>query len=223
MKTFPSDRRLAQAFAVLLTVEGGFIIANVWRLPPMWRLGEEGGVPTYLHTGVLLTIAALFWLMFRRYGASGTARAWTWALGALGFVYLAMDEAIEIHERTSRVVFERMGLQEDIAHYRLTPAVWELLFGPLFAVIGVVILAALYQERHRTPAALKLGLVAIGIWGLALVTEFVELTYFIDDRYKFGAAIWVEETSEMMGSTVFLAATLLAARGYLATGGRPGP
>ena len=52
----------------------------------------------------------------------------------------------------------------------------------------------------------------MAIWALALVTEFVEMTFLIEHRFWFGAAIWLEESSELVGSTVFLVAAVVIAR-----------
>ena len=111
---------------------------------------------------------------------------------SVGFIYLSMDEAIELHERGLRLVFERLGIYDRILHYELTPALWEVVFAPIFAKIGLLILTLLFQERWRAAPAFLLGFVALAIWALALVTEFVETTYFIEHHFWFGAAIGLE-------------------------------
>ena len=202
---------LVWGIGLLLAVEAVLIVANVWRMPGLWRLGHEGSFPTFLHTGVLFAAAAVYWAVHRAGRRSGTVRRpFFWLAGGVGLVYLGLDEALQFHERGSRLVFEAIGIQDRIARYELTPALWEALFAPLFAAIAVFVLGALVQERRRAPLALRLGLVAFGIWALALATEFVETTYFIDEEFWFGAAIWLEETSEMVGSTVLLIAALVA-------------
>ena len=108
-----------------------------------------------------------------------------WFFGGLGFLYLSMDEALELHERGSRLVFEYLGIQDRIAHYQLTPALWEAVFAPVFVAIGLLILWVLFQERHRLPVAFRLGLAALGFWALALITEFFEMTYFIHSGFWF--------------------------------------
>jgi hypothetical protein len=202
---------------LLLGVEAALIVANVWRMPGALRLGHEGGFPTFLHTGVLFTVAAVYWTVYaagrraRRRGDTGLRRPSLWFLGGFGFVYLGLDELLQFHERGSARVFEALGIDDRIARYELTPALWEVIFGPLFALIGVIVLGAIFLERRRVRSALPIALAAMAIWALALAIEFVETTYFIDEEFWFGAAIWLEETSELVGSTVFLIASLVAA------------
>ncbi len=211
------DRLLVRAFTVLFTLVAVLIVANIFPVPPFWNLGQEGSLPTFVHSAILATVALLFWSVSIR-GWRDPARARikylpVWLLAGVGFLYLSMSEAIELHERGSRLVFEYFGIQESIDHYRVTPALWEAVFAPVFIAIGGLILVVLFQGRHRIPAAFWLGLTAIGFWALALITEFFEMTYFVHmGRYWFGAAIWVEESSELLGSSLFLLAVALIAR-----------
>ena len=208
---------LVWGIGLLLVLEAGLIVANVWRIPDLWRLGEEGSLPTYLHTGVLFGGALVFWSVFaasrraRVEGLPAPRRLGLWLFGGVGLAYLGLDEAFQLHERSSRFVFEAIGIQDRIAHYEVTPALWEALFAPVFAVIGLLIMGAMFQERRRAPLAFLLGIAAMGIWGTALLTEFVEMTYFIEEEFWFGAAIWLEESTELLGSTTFLIASLVMA------------
>jgi hypothetical protein len=137
-----------------------------------------------------------------------------WFFAGLGLLYLAIDEALELHERISDWVFEFLGIPSRIVHYELTPALWEVAMAPLFVGIGLMILLILYWEKNRSQAAFKLGLIAIGLWASALLVEFLEMTYFIHMEPRgsftwFGAAIWLEETCEILASTVFLLASIM--------------
>ena len=220
------DRILLWGFAALFSVEAALIVANIFPIPLLWRLGDEGSLPTFLHSAILATVAFIFWSMFA-VGLWDRAQTTVkylpvWFFGGLGFLYLSMDEALELHERGSRLVFEYLGIQDRIAHSQLTPALWEAVFAPVFVAIGLLILWVLFQERHRLPVAFRLGLAALGFWALALITEFFEMTYFIHSGFWFGAAIWVEETSEIIASTLFLVASALIIRRILSRGRKEG-
>jgi len=228
------DKVLLWGFASLFSVEAALAVAYaVYPIPSVWVLGDEGSVPTFLHSAILATIALIFWGIFAvglwdRDRAQVTIKYLpVWFAGGLAFLYLSMDEAMEFHERVSRRVFEYLGIQDRIAHYELTPALWEVVLAPVFVIVGLLILWVLFQERHRIPVAFRLGLAAIGIWALALVTEFFEMTYFIHMGSVgpfnwYGVAIWVEETSEILASTIFLVASALIIRRYFGWGGKEG-
>ena len=50
---------LFRAFTVLFAVEAVLIVVNIARMPGVLRLGHEGGFPTFLHSGVLMAVAAV--------------------------------------------------------------------------------------------------------------------------------------------------------------------
>ena len=216
-----SDWLLLWVFALLFSVEGVLIIVGIFPVPAVWSLGSEGSYPTYLHSAVLLFIALVAWFIFAQgYRSSGGAAAAKSGLPVLfflglGFLYLSMDEALELHERVFWWASGHLGIQEDIAHYRITPALWEAFFAPVFAAIGILILVTLFQHRYQLPWAFRLGLAALGLWALALFQEFIQLTFLVGKGLWFGAAVWIEESSEILASTLFLVAITLILRWYL--------
>ena len=209
---------LFRAFAALFALEAVLIAVNIPPVPPALQIGQEGEFPTFLHSGVLAASAAVLFAVAargwraRRQGRGGIERLPLWAALGVAFAYMSMDEALELHERASRAVFQRLGIYDRMLHYEITPALWEALFAPLFVVIALLVLALVFQERRRAAPAFPLGLATLAIWALALVTEFVEMTFLIEHRFWFGAAIWLEESSELVGSTVFLVAAVVIAR-----------
>ena len=128
-------------------------------------------LPTYFHSAILSAIALTFWVVFGlgpRWRRSG--RLWTWAtapwlMGGFGFLYLAVDEGIRVHERVAFHTFKAMGLWERMTHYEVSPAWWEALFAPLFGAIGVVVLVVLFRHRRQMKATFALGLLAMALWG----------------------------------------------------------
>jgi hypothetical protein len=214
------DRVVFWSFAILFSAESILITAYNFIIPSIWTLGDEGSIPTFLHSAVLAGTAAVMRLILSvRLSADHTedvhvASRAVWFLVGLGFLYLAMDEALELHERISHWAFEFLGISSRIAHYELTPALWEAVMAPLFVAIGLMILLILYWEKNRSQAAFTLGLIAIGLWASALLVEYLEMTYFIHMKPRgsftwFGAAIWLEETCEILASTMFLLASVL--------------
>ena len=89
---------------------------------------------------MLFAAAARGWRA-RRQGRGGIERLPLWAALGVAFAYMSMDEALELHERASRAVFQRLGIYDRMLHYEITPALWEALFAPLFVAIALLILA----------------------------------------------------------------------------------
>lgn len=215
------DRLLLWAFGLLFSVEAVLIIVGIFPVPVVWSLGSEGSYPTYLHSAVLSSSGLIFFTIFALgYRSRGRAlgalnKLPVWFFLGIAFFYLSMDEALEIHERVFWWISGHLGIQEDLAHYRITPALWEAFFAPLFAVIAILILVMLFKHRRVLPWAFRLGLTAMGLWSLALFEEFLQLTFFVGRGLWFGSAVWIEESSELLGSTIFLVAAVLIIRWHL--------
>ena len=138
---------LFRAFAALFALEAVLIVVNIPPVPPALQIGQEGEFPTFLHSGVLAASAAVLFAAAargwraRRRGRGGIERLPLWAALGVAFAYMSMDEALELHERASRAVFQRLGVYDRMLHYEITPALWEALFAPLFVAIALLVLA----------------------------------------------------------------------------------
>lgn len=183
-----------------------------------WSLAQEGNIPTFFHSAVLIAVGVVSWIVFgyavrspNRYSIT-LKRAYLWLIGGLLFVYLAMDEAFEIHESVFASVFKWLGLWEKVIFYELSPALWEVLFAPLFITIGVIIIVLMAPLRFNAAASACLSVGALTLWGLALIAEFVQLVYLRDTLYWFSMAVYLEESFEMVASTIFLLAITLIVR-----------
>ena len=96
------DKVLVWGFAALFSVEAVLVVAYaVYPIPSIWTLGDEGSVPTFLHSAILATIALIRWsisavsLWDRNQGQVAIKHLLAWFVGGLGFLYLSMDEAME--------------------------------------------------------------------------------------------------------------------------------
>ena len=194
------------------------VVLNIFYPLPAWNMERERNIATYFHSAILLATAVTFWAVFasgarwRRSARAPVPQAPLWLLGGFAFLYLSLDEATEIHERVFAKTFQALGLWDKVLHYRLTPALWEVLFAPLFIAIGLLLLAVLWRNRQQVEAAFWLGLGAMALWGVALALEFVQLMYLRHSKPWFTVAVRTEEIAEVLGSTAFLLAAVLIAR-----------
>ena len=219
-------------FGVLFVTVAVFVVLNIFYPRPAWNMAREGNLATYLHSGILMAIAVTFWAVFalggrRHHGRTLVPGAIIWLLGGFAFLYLSLDEAMEVHERIFAKVFQELGLWDRVLHYQLSPALWEALFAPLFGAIGVLLLVVLLRHRQRVRDAFRLGMGAMALWAYALAMEIIGLVFLRGSVFGYTFAVRTEEIAEMLGSTLFLVALALIARHLLAeddaTGGKVEP
>ena len=136
--------------------------------------------------------------MWRRRAVLPVYQAPLWlATGAL-FLYLAIDEAAEIHERAGPKLWQTLGLWDQLGH------IWEAAYAPLFGLIALLMLTLMFRHRRHLAAFLWLGLAALALWGMALVLELMQLTFLASMQPWYALAVNVEESLEMVASTLFL-------------------
>lgn len=195
---------LVRVFSVLFLVEAVLVVLNAFASHWTWNLSLERNVPTFYHSAILGAVALSLWCIgglgtvWRRRAALPVHKAPLWlATGAL-FLYLAIDEAMEIHERAGPRLLQMLGLRDQLGH------IWEAAFAPLFGLIALLLLILMFRHRRHLAAFLWLGLAALALWGMALTLELMQLTFLPGMRPWYGLAVNVEETLEMVASTLFL-------------------
>jgi len=208
-------RILIRVFGILFLAEAVLVALNAFSSHWTWNLSLERNVPTFYHSAILVAVALSLWCVgglgtvWRNRAALPVHWAPLWlATGAL-FLYLAIDEAAEIHERAGPKLWNALGLWDQLDH------VWEAAFAPLFGLIALLLLTLMFRHRHHLAAFLWLGLAALALWGMALVLELMQLTFLPSMQPWYALAVNVEETLEMVASTLFLLACALFLRRIL--------
>ena len=198
------DLALVWGFGILFAIEAVLVALNAVASHWTWNLSLERNVPTFYHSAILVAVALSLWCIgglgsvWRRRAALPVYRAPLWlATGAL-FLYLAIDEAAEIHERAGPKMWQTLGLWDQLEH------IWEAAFAPLFGLIALLLLTLILRHRHHLAAFLWLGLASLFLWGTALVLELMQLTFLPSRQPWYALAVNVEETLEMVASTLFL-------------------
>ncbi len=166
------------------------------RAVTLFSLSYEANVPTWYSSSLLLLCAVALSSIARRESARGErSRAW-WVLAGI-FVYMSLDEAIEIHEYLGSFV-NGTG----VLHFS-----WVIPGAIIVVLVGAAFVPFL---RALPPASRRRFVVAGAIYvGGALVMELPLGAWTAasgDDNLVYGLIDWVEETLELAGASLFLVA-----------------
>jgi hypothetical protein len=101
----------------------------MYGMVPIFDLGREASVPAGYSALLLLTAAGLLALI-ARIERSREGRLWFyWAVLALGFVYLAADELVAVHEKLNRPLRDLLGVSDDVTTWVVAGALGALAAG----------------------------------------------------------------------------------------------
>ncbi len=178
-----------------------------------------------------LTLIVIF-LRVKKDRSTATWKAVGWCILAIFFIYMAIDDGAEVHERMG-TVFKTLNKDEAGAYsehtiggklLRAFPSyAWQVVFLPFFGSMGILMLIFLKKELKVRPAW-ALAVMGISCFVIAVFMDFVEgmdkehpwnLHVMLQENYHlryrtvrhFSKAI--EETIEMLGITLFWTAFLL--------------
>lgn len=176
--------------------------AKRWAVLPFFSLSCEGNFPTW-YAALLLAGCGLTLLLIAA-GArqSGAAYSRHWGLLGAIFLYMSVDEAVELHEQLGELV-ELHG----VLYFS-----WVVPAAVLVLLLGVAYLRFLLHlpARTRWRFVLAGALYVGGALGLEL-----PLGFWAEragrDNLVYGLIDWVEETLELVGASLFLCSLL----GYL--------
>lgn len=118
---------------------------------PLFNLSAEANLPTWISALGLLWCAVLALLSVAAVRAAQGRDAWLWGLVALGFAYLATDEAAMVHDTANKVLYPRL----ESAGMAMS---WEV---PA-TVLAVIAALALWPAFSRQPRSVRFGLFAAG-------------------------------------------------------------
>jgi hypothetical protein len=170
-----------------------------WVILPFLSLSVEGNLPTWYSSALLLGCGLLLLLNAAGVRQSGAPFFLRWVLLGAIFVFMSLDEAVELHENLGRFV-DLHG----VLHFS-----WVIPAGLIVLCLGLAYLPFL---RHLpAPTARRFIVAGILYVGGALFLE-LPLGWWTEraGEHSLGYALidWVEETLEMLGATLFLLALL---------------
>jgi len=200
----PSTLRRVLVLSLTFVIYSGFLAEvwrHVWRLPDphglavFFDLSEEANFPNWFSSSLLFACAALLALVAVASRQENRPYARHWWFLSLAFLYISLDEAVQIHEEAGRW-FHFGGI---------------LYFGwviPAALVVGILGMSYLRFLGHLPRGIRNRFILAGAIYvGGALGMEF-PLGYWTslhgDDNFVYGMIDLVEESMEMIGTSIFL-------------------
>jgi len=164
-------------------------------------LDEEQSIPTWYSSLLLFCCAVLLLTISRLVGRTGGVDLTRWTALSGVFAYLAMDEAVSIHERASQPLRDTLGLS-GVFHYA-----WIIPASVLLAAFCLYMLPFMFRLPRRTAvrfaaagAVFVSGALGIEIVGGVIVSQSGT------EVAAYQIAVTIEESLEIIGTTLFFAA-----------------
>jgi hypothetical protein len=170
-------------------------MGQVYGLKPRFALGGEGNIPAFYSAVALLLAGVLLLFIARLKFDDGDRHRRGWLGLGLGFSFMALDEATQIHELLYRVPGFDSG-----------EWLWIVPFGILLLIIGLTFLRFLldldrtYRRLFLLSAVLFLG----GAMGVELIADVTIGGTSQGASWPATLFTGVEETLEMAGVALFI-------------------
>lgn len=185
--TLPIDgpRLVRTIFIVCVVAELLFVLLDyhvnrggmteIGALRRMFNTAREDGLASWFGTTQTLLAGLTLWVLYgvSRAQAHAVWRQRGWLLLAVFFTYMAVDDGAQLHERFG-TVFSVMQEDGGSSVLDVFPSyAWQVLFLPMFGIVGVTMLVFLWFElplRHQR----LLVVAALGCLVVAVGLDFVE-------------------------------------------------
>ena len=171
----------------------------------LFNLNEEQNIPTFFSTVLLLFATLLLAVIAAIRKNQSAADLFYWSVLALGFLYLAADEAASIHELANSPVRNLFNYSHPGVFY----AAWVIPAAVLITLAGLFFRGFLRRLPSKTRMSF-ISAAAIYIVG-AVGIELLEGRYgeWHTGNPHFNALVVLEEMLEMAGVIVFIWALLV--------------
>lgn len=165
---------------------------------PLFSLSYEQNLPTFYTCALLLFCALLLALIASSERKKASAYVHHWRFLALGFLYIAFDELVSIHEGLG--FFKLSGL----LYFS-----WVIPAAIVVAFVGLAYLRFLLQlpKRSRIIFLAAGALYVLGAVGMELPLGYWT-SHHGSDNLGYALIDWTEETLEMLGLTLFAPALI---------------
>lgn len=181
----------------------------------LFDLNTEGNFPTLFSTLNLLGASVLLALVFIKRSISDHPDRNYWIFLSAVFLFLAMDEALSIHEKVTNMI-NLVGSEGNISSISERPAIFRYAWVIPYFLVVVVLFLFLFKFLFRLPSSTrKLFIIAGAIFvGGAVGLEFLQGYYdtlyetISGPNYETVVLFTIEETMEMVGVIVFIYAIM---------------
>lgn len=188
----------------LLMMTGGVPLPKEGHsLRARFNLGGEGNIPAKYAALQLCMAAGLLLLLFHEARRAGRRFAWHWLVLAAVFMFLAIDEYFQVHERFSAPTHRLLGY-ENVLKFA-----WVLPYGALVAVFAAAFLR-FWRELPRDArrgVALAAAVYVGGALGVEIIGSLIA-TRWGEESLLYALEVVVEEAMELAGIVLFI--TVLA-------------
>lgn len=209
---------------MLLAVDAALVLADLTfvygrlarssTLRHLLNVAREDSLATWIGSTQCLAAALVLSMVVLARRADGATRRETsgWIALALSFAYIALDDAMELHERVGGAVRRWASTSPGwIAHF--PTYYWQLVFGPFFGALALFIVC--FTWRRLGPAGLRRWLVtALSCFVVAVGLDLIEGVDGAHDTCAawLGTSVYavshplkvLEEALELVGTTLFL-------------------
>jgi hypothetical protein len=198
-----------------LAVADGLVIAalaalgsiHYWvhRMQPFWLDGEHN-FPSTFSAALLVCAAVMAVLVAREYRPQTKLRRVFLGLAGL-FAFMTLDEFEYFHEHIND-------------HFDFP---WQVAYAPILVAAAYLWITAWREMRARTDAA-GLWIAAAAAWAAAQVLDLYQTTALDtnDNLTSFRVTVVIEEGLEMIGSSLFIFALIVALRSLSRPGAADG-
>lgn len=190
-----------------LFVQHGLDHPEVWGLVPLFHFDREQNLPTFFSALMLLFCSGLLIVAAQRAKSAGEKHL-PWAILALAFAFLSVDEIASLHEKLDALIH----------HYTPTSGVLHYAWVAPYGAAVLILAILLGPWFFRLPRRLQILFALSGALyvGGALGVEILGGLYYsgvaeagVDTKTLFGDALAsVEELGEMAGAALFSYALL---------------
>ncbi len=198
-------------------------ILNNLAVEQLFNLAREGSLGSWFSSTQLLLTGLILWLLFFRFLNdidTQSFKKYGWALIALFFTLMAIDDAAAIHETIGSSYEDIVSNADEVGDViggeileNYPSYSWQVILGPVFLLMGLFIFVflwiefSLYSMRLLLIAALSCYAIAVGLdyveglyGGYKTIIVATALDY---DSVRHLSKV-IEEFLEMLGTTFFL-------------------
>ena len=191
--TIDSRRAIVVTFWICLGAELGFVVLDAtvnysrWTdygmIRRLFNITREDGCASWfgvMQTLMVAVTAWWIWVLSRRAPGAGR-RPRGWLFLAIVMTYMALDDGAKIHERLGSMFKKAVRIGALDGEDGLGAALlgwfpsypWQILFVPIFAVVGTVLLVFLIKEL-RSKLSIFLVVAGLGLFAAATGLDFIE-------------------------------------------------
>jgi len=182
---------------------------------PLFDLDNESSIPTWFSSAQLVVIATLLWAISRSY----SRYRWFYVLGAIVFLFLSIDETVQLHERLSMSAnaYDIKALKSIMIGDHGAWILPYILAGLIILFLARKPIIEIYRNHRKPFLYVLIGalVAAVGLIGIEVLSYLgmresgSELVYSIE--------VAPEEFLEMIGMSIVLYGILLLGSGLQTT------